>query len=95
MEEKERIIALYNLYGNLLSETSRYNFEDYYLNNLSLSEIAENSEVSRTAIHKSIKATETKLNYYEDKLKIYEKKNKLLEILDKSNLDQDKINELF
>ena len=42
---------------------------DYYFNNLSLGEIADNLEISRNAVHKQIKSAEAKLKEYEEKLK--------------------------
>ncbi len=80
MEERQKLIILYDFYSDLLKENQRKNFEDYYFNNLSLGEISENEKVSRNAIHKSIKKVEKELENYEDKLKLY-KKSKELELL--------------
>ncbi|MCI7241621.1 MAG: HTH domain-containing protein [Bacilli bacterium] len=73
MEERDYYIILYDLYSSLFSMKQREYFEDYYFNNLSLSEISENVGVSRNAIHKSIKSIEKKLLFYEDNLKLYKK----------------------
>ena len=54
MEERDYYIILYDLYSSLFSVKQKEYFEDYYFNNLSLSEISENVGVSRNAIHKSI-----------------------------------------
>ena len=59
---------LYDLYGNLLTEKQKMYFEDYYFNNLSLSEMAENYNVSRNAIFKQIHIVIYKLQEYEKKL---------------------------
>ena len=60
MDNRDNLIILYDYYGELLSEDNRKYFEDYYFDNLSLGEIAENNSISRNAIHKQIKnATET------------------------------------
>ena len=56
---------------------------DYYFENLSLGEIAENKNVSRNAVHKHIKSVEGKLLFYEEKLKLYEKDKELRKVLDK------------
>ena len=77
MEERNYLIILYDYYGELLTDKQKLYFEDYYFNNLSLAEIAENQETSRNAIHKQIKDTENKLLMYEDKLKLCQKYNKL------------------
>lgn len=73
MEERDYYIILYDLYSSLFSAKQKGYFEDYYFNNLSLSEISENVGVSRNAIHKSIKSIEKKLLFYEDNLKLYKK----------------------
>lgn len=73
MEERDYYIILYDLYSSLFSAKQKEYFEDYYFNNLSLSEISENVGVSRNAIHKSIKSIEKKLLFYEDNLKLYKK----------------------
>jgi len=73
---------LYDYYGELLSDKQRSFFEDYYFNNLSLSEISENNKISRNAVHKQIKSIEVKLKEYESKLKLYEKSIKLNKIID-------------
>lgn len=69
---------LYDIYSELLTDKEKEIFEDYYQNDLSLSEISENNNVSRNAIHKHIKNTVCKLEFYESKLSLYEK-DKLLE----------------
>lgn len=83
MEEREYLIILYDFYCELLSSKQKEHFEDYYFNNLSLGEISENENVSRNAIHKSIKNIESKLYFYEDKLKLYEKSKQIIELADK------------
>lgn len=80
MKERLYLIDLYDIYGSLLTDKQQKYFEDYYFNNLSLSEISENEDITRNAIHKHIKDATEKLNYYEEKLKINEKNKKILEI---------------
>ena len=81
MENQEYIIILYDYYGELLSDIQKKYFEEYYFDNLSLSEIGENEDKSRNAIHKCIKAVVKKLYEYEEKLKLYAKDKKLKEII--------------
>ncbi len=77
------IISLYDIYNSLLTSKQKLYFEDYYFNNLSLSEMSENYEVSRNAIHKQIKEVNSKLEDFELKLKIKEKNIKLKELINK------------
>lgn len=77
MENRDYLIILYDYYGELLKEDDKVYFEDYYFDNLSLGEIAENEDVSRNAIHKHIKNAESKLLEYEEKLSLYKKECEL------------------
>lgn len=81
MESRLYLINLYDIYGDLLTAKQQDYFEDYYFNNLTLSEMAENYEVSRNAIHKQIKEVEEKLNKFEEVLKINEKNKRIKEII--------------
>lgn len=82
MNEINDLIILYDYYGDLLSKSQKNYFEDYYFNNLSLSEISDNLNVSRNAVHKQIKVACDKLYEFENKLKIVEKTNKIKEMLE-------------
>ena len=55
MDKVIYLINLFDYYGELLTPKQQAYFKDYYFNNLTLSEIAENENVSRNAIHKQIK----------------------------------------
>ncbi len=95
----DKVIYLTNLfdyYGELLTEKQQTYFKDYYFNNLTLAEIAENENISRNAVHKQIKDAENKLNHYEKILKQYETSQKIKNII--KNLDpkiKNKIEELL
>ena len=80
MENNIYLCTLYDCYSKLLTDKQRLYFEDYYFNNLSLSEMSENYNVSRNAVHKQIKDVVKRLEEYEEKLKINEKNQKLLNI---------------
>ena len=71
---------LYDLYQQLLTDKQRSYFEDYYFQNLSLGEMAENYKVSRNAIFKQLRIVTDKLEEYEGKLQLLEKRKKLEEI---------------
>ena len=89
MEKREYLIIFYDFYSELLSDKQKEHFEDYYFNNLSLGEISENENVSRNAIHKSIKSIENKLYFYEEKLKLYQKSQELNTLL--ANIKDEKL----
>ncbi len=81
MEDVVYYNNLYDLYGELLTDRQKEYFEDYYFNNLSFSEMADNYGVSRNAIFKQIHIVVDKLDEYESKLKLYEKRKKLNELI--------------
>ena len=87
MDKEIYLSSLYDYYNPLLTDKQKEYFEDYYFNNYSLQEIAENGNVSRNAIHKQLKETENKLIDYEDKLKLYQKAKEIEEII--KDLDED------
>lgn len=77
---------LFDIYGELLTEKEQATFKDYYQEDLSLSEIALENNVSRTAVQKTVKNVLEKLNYYEEKLHILENNDKLRNLLEIQNL---------
>ena len=85
MDEQEKLVLLYDYYSELFNDKQKKYFEEYYFDNLSLSEISENEGLSRNAIHKTVKNVANKLYEYEDKLKLYQKDVKLKEIITKIN----------
>ena len=68
MDKNVKISILSQLYGKLLTEKQFLFIEDYYNNDLSLSEIAENNNITRQAVRDNIKKGEKKLFEYEEKL---------------------------
>lgn len=96
MEEKVRISILLELYGNLLT-AKQYEFMDYYYNqDLSLSEIGDNEDITRQAVRTILQKSKKKLEQYETKLKFMQKEEiikKYIEQLEetKLNLKQKKI----
>lgn len=64
---------LYDFYGELLKEHTKQIFEDYILNDLSLSEIAEEAGISRQGVHDIVKRGTKQLLDYEENLKLIKK----------------------
>ncbi len=79
---------LYDLYQGLLTEKQKRYFEDYYFENLSLGEMAENYSVSRNAIFRQIHITVKKLEEYESIMRLYQKKKKLEDVLEFNSIDE-------
>lgn len=96
MEDRIYLTMLYDIYGDLLTEKERKYFEAYYFDNLSLGEISENMDVSRNAVHKSIKLVIEKLNEFESKLHLKEKNEVLSKIINSINDEElkEKLNEI-
>ena len=88
--------VLFDYYGDLFTEKQKEYFTDYYFNNLTLQEIADNNNVSRNAVHKNIKDILQKLDYYEDKLNLYSNKKKIEKLIESIDVDiKEKIKELI
>jgi len=91
MIEQDKLIILFDYYEELLTDSQKNYFIDYYFNNLSLAEIAENEGVSRNAVSKDLKLTKEKLVNYEEKLKLYEKDKKIRKVI--NNITDESIKE--
>lgn len=72
-----RISLLLEIYGNLLTTKQKQILTDFYDNNMSLGEIAENTSTSRQAVNDIIKRSQKILENYESKLLLLEKFNKI------------------
>ncbi len=88
-----RLSILFDYYGDLLTEKQQMFFKDYYFDNLTLQEIADNNKISRNAVHKTLNTINAKLQYYEEKLNLYEKANHMKEII--KDLDEHKRNQIM
>ncbi|MDL4840035.1 putative DNA-binding protein [Aquibacillus rhizosphaerae] len=73
LEKTTRVNFLFDFYQELLTPKQRNYMEMYYLEDYSLGEISETSEVSRQAVYDNIRRTESMLEAYEKKLQLYDK----------------------
>ena len=73
MEKNVKVSMLCEAYGNLLTKKQLSILQDYYDKDLSLSEIAQNQEITRQAVRDIIKKGENKLFELEEKLGIMKK----------------------
>ena len=88
MENKELLSSLFDLYSNLLTENQAYIFECYYFDNLSLSEIADNENVSRNAVFLQLKRVKRLLLNYEEKLHLLDKYKRIVKLAKEINNDK-------
>ncbi len=82
MEDLLYISSLYDYYSCLLTEKERIYFEDYYFNNLTMDEIAQNYNVTKNAISKTLIDVKDKIQEYESKLHLESNRLKIKELLD-------------
>ena len=73
MDKHIEVSFLLEIYGKLLTKKQQDVLNDYYNKDLSLSEIAENNNISRQGVRDLMKKGESKLFYYEEKLNIMKK----------------------
>ena len=94
MKDVVYLTILFDYYEKLLDEKDRECFKNYYFDNLSLSEIAENIGISRNAIHKRLKKVEDELFSYERIIGLYDKEQKVLSLINDEEL-KEKIKKIF
>ena len=73
IEKTTRMNFLFDFYQALLTDKQRSYMELYYLDDLSLGEIAEEYTISRQAVYDNIRRTEAMLEEYEEKLSLFSK----------------------
>ncbi|MFT4144081.1 MAG: DNA-binding protein [Mobilitalea sp.] len=73
LDEIVLLSILYDFYGELLSDHKKQIFEDYVLNDLSLSEIAAEQGISRQGVYDIVKRCTSELKGYEAKLSLMRK----------------------
>ena len=87
MKEREYLLSLYETYNKLLSDREKSYFKDYYFEDFSLQEIADNNKVSKSYVGKFLNNISNKLINYEESLKINSKNKKIRKII--ADLDED------
>ncbi|AOV08292.1 putative DNA-binding protein [Sporosarcina ureilytica] len=78
-----RVNFLFDFYQSLLTDKQRTYMKLYYLEDLSLGEIAEEHDVSRQAVYDNVRRTEAMLEDYEQKLNLFSKFQRRLAIIEK------------
>ncbi len=84
MEKREKLfISLYNdYYGSLLTDYQRELVDGYYNLDMSLSELAEEHNISPQGVRDALKRAEKQLQLYEEKLGLVKKTQQVKAILD-------------
>lgn len=75
LKEKVELSILFDFYGELLKNHNKQIFEDYILNDLSLSEIAVGKGISRQGVHDIVKRCSKQLKECEEKLNLIKEFN--------------------
>jgi len=73
LDEIVQLSILYDFYSELLNSHKKQIFEDYVLNDLSLSEIAVNQGISRQGVYDIVRRCSIELKDYESKLNLVRK----------------------
>lgn len=79
---------LFNIYKDLLNESNKKYYGLYYEENLSMQEIADLEQVSKSYVGNIIKKTSVILDSYENKLHIYKDRCSLNKALLESDINK-------
>ena len=85
--DRVEIINLFDVYETLLTDREKEIFKYYYYEDLSLSEISENLNLTRTGVFNTLKKVEEKLLQYENNLKLMNIKNTLKGLLEEQDIE--------
>ena len=80
--DREKNIMLLDYYGNLLTRHQQEILDEYFNEDLSMNEIADNYMISKSAVQDLIKRSIVQLDSYEKALKLIERDRKLDAILE-------------
>lgn len=81
MLDKNKGNLLIDYYGSLLTKHQLSILDDYFKDDLSMNEIAENREISKAAVSDVIYRSIKQLENYENKLKLIKQSEKLDKII--------------
>ena len=86
-ETAAEVSLLFDFYGEMLTKRQQEVIRLYHEENFSLTEIAEELEISRQAVHDTLKKAEKALRSYEERLGLVERlenSRKVIETTDKT-----------
>lgn len=84
--DRVKLTNLFDIYESLLTDREKEIFKYYYYEDLSLSEIGENLNITRTGVFNTLKKVEGKLTQFEVSLKLMNIKNTLKGLLDEADI---------
>ncbi len=84
--DRVKLTNLFDIYESLLTDREKEIFKYYYYEDLSLSEIGENLNITRTGVFNTLKKVEEKLTQFEASLKLMNIKNTLKGLLDEADI---------
>lgn len=84
--DRVELTNLFDIYESLLTDREKEIFKYYYYEDLSLSEIGENLNITRTGVFNTLKKVEEKLTQFEASLKLMNIKNTLKGLLDEADI---------
>lgn len=95
--DRVELTNLFDIYESLLTDREKEIFKYYYYEDLSLSEISENLNITRTGVFNTLKKVEEKLLQYEDNLKLMNIKGTLKSLLEESDIEviKNKLNKII
>lgn len=88
MESREYLNSLFDIYKELLTQKEQVAFIEHYMEDLSMQEIADNLNVSKSGVGMMVKRAEEKLKYYESILHVYEEKKAIREALEEEDINK-------
>lgn len=94
-DEITKLNLLYDFYGQLLTKRQQEVMSLYHEENLSLSEIADEFQISRQGVHDALKNAEKSLKEYEEKLNLVERFEKTRHAIEKIDKNIDELFEMY
>ena len=96
MEKIVEQALLFDFYGELLTKHQKQIYEDVVLNDLSLSEIADEQGISRQGVHDLVKRCDKILDSYEQKLHLVTRFARIKDKIQRINMltDNEEIRQL-
>ncbi|MBQ9425428.1 MAG: DNA-binding protein [Erysipelotrichaceae bacterium] len=89
--DREYNSMLLDYYGELLTRHQQDILDEYFNEDLSMNEIAENLMISKSAVQDLIKRSLVQLNDYEKTLKLIKKDRKMNEILEQMKQESNEL----